>query len=131
MKKSKLSGGEQEGESKSEGREGEGGVYKSTSFSSMPSGPFESLSDTARKRDMFPRDLFSEAVLFFVSERRKRKDIPYVVPRRGGIKKTIWLSEEACKLIDEVSKNDKVSKNVLFLTALQLYANKEGLDVGF
>lgn len=112
-----------------EGREGEGGLYISTSFSSLPKDLFDMLSDAAKKRHMFPRDLFSEAVLYLVSERNRTGNIAYTVPRKGGVKRTIWLSEEACKLIQEVSKKDRINKNTLFLTSLTLYAEKEGLHV--
>jgi hypothetical protein len=112
-----------------EGREGEGGLYISTSFSSLPENLFNMFSLVAKKRDMFPRDLFSEAVLFLISERTKRGSITYIVPRKGGVKRTIWLSEEACKSIETVSKDDRVNKNTVFLTSLKLYAEKEGLHV--
>jgi hypothetical protein len=126
----RLSGPKKQKASMPEGREGEGGLYISTSFSSLPEGLFDELSDIAtRNRKIFPRDLFSEAVLYFVSKRNIGEQIPYVVPRKGGEKKTIWLSQEACLSIAEVSKKDKVSKNVLFLTALKMYSEKEGLHV--
>jgi hypothetical protein len=112
------------------GREGEGGLYISTSFSSLPKGLFDDLSQIAKDRGMFPRDLFSDAVAYMISERGKGMKITYVVPRKGGEKKTIWLSEEACISIQEVSKKDNVSKNVVFLTALKLYCEREGLHVG-
>jgi hypothetical protein len=112
-----------------EGREGEGGLYISTSFSSLPKDLFDMLSDTAKNRHMFPRDLFSEAILYLVSERNRTGEIAYAVARKGGVKRTIWLSEEACKSIETVSKDDRVNKNTVFLTSLQLYAEKEGLHV--
>jgi hypothetical protein len=87
------------------------------------------LSDTAKNRHMFPRDLFSEAILYLVSERNRTGEITYAVARKGGVKRTIWLSEEACKSIETVSKDDRVNKNTVFLTSLQLYARKEGLHV--
>jgi hypothetical protein len=119
-----------EGDAFSGGREGEGGLYISTSFSSLPKGLFDDLSQIAKDRGMFPRDLFSDAVAFMLSERGKGQKLPYIVPRKGGEKKTIWLSKEACMSIQKVSKNDNVSKNVVFLTALKLYCEREGLHVG-
>jgi hypothetical protein len=128
--RTRLTGQKKEGGASSEGREGEGGLYISTSFSSLPEGLFDELSDIATQtRKIFPRDLFSDAVLFFHSERKMGRAISYVVPRKGGEKKTVWLSKEACMLIQEVSKKDKVSKNVVFLTALKMYSEREGLNV--
>jgi hypothetical protein len=127
--RARLSESKKKGASIPEGREGEGGLYISTSFSSLPKGLFDELSQIAKTRNIFPRDLFSEAVLFFVHERKMGRGIDYVVARKGGEKKTIWLSKEACLSIQEVSKRDNISKNVLFLTALKMYSEKEGLNV--
>lgn len=129
MPRTKLPGDKKEETASSEGREGEGGLYISTSFSSLPKGLFNELSDIAKTRNIFPRDLFSEAVLYLVDEKKKGGSIGYVVPRKGGEKKTVWLSKDACLLIQEVSKRDNISKNVVFLTALKLYSEKEGLHV--
>lgn len=129
MTRKRLGEAEKHNKKRSKGREGEGGAYISTSFSSLPIGLFEELASAAKSRKVFPRDLFSDAILHLASEKRRGHTINYIVPRKGGVKKTIWLSEEACIAIDDVSKKDNVSKNVLFLTALQLYSDKEGLNV--
>lgn len=117
-----------EGNSQSEGREGDGGTYKSTSFSSIPEDLFLRISVEAKKRGVYPRDLFGEAVLYLSSMFDNGEHIEYVVLRKGGIKRTFWIKKEACSFIDSVSKRDKLSKNVIFVTSLELYAQKEGLN---
>lgn len=109
----------------------EGGVYLSTSFSSLPEGVYDAFSDVAKSRNVWPRDLFNEAILYLISQRRMGVPIVYVATTVGGEKKALWLSEEACHGIEEVAKEDKVNKNSLFLTSLKMYAKKEGLHVKF
>ena len=112
------------------GRESEeGGVYLSTSVSSLPPGVYDAFCDVAKDRKMWPRDLFNDAVLYLISQRKRGTPIVYLATTVGGEKKTLWLSEEACQGIQEVSQHDRVNKNSLFLTSLKMYAEKEGLHV--
>lgn len=111
-----------------EGREGEGGVYVCTSFSSLPKDLIAEFAREAQSRKVYPRDLFSDAVML-LCQQREQVEITYLVPRSGGVKKTIWLSEKALEIVHSVAQKDNVKNNVVFLTSLKLYAEKEGLNV--
>ena len=65
---------------------GRGGVYVCTSFSSLPKDLIAEFAREAQSRKVYPRDLFSDAVML-LCQQREQVEITYLVPRSGGVKK--------------------------------------------
>lgn len=102
--------------------------FTSVCFTSIPPRGFEQIKDIAKKRGVYPRDLFSAAIRHLI-DRRGSGDIKYHASRKGGVKRTIWLEDDLLAEMNAAADRDSVNKTAFFLTALNLYAEHEGLDV--
>lgn len=103
--------------------------FTSVSFTSVPENGFEQFKDIARKRGMFPRDLFSQAIRQLLTERKAGSSIIYPASRKGGVRRSLWLEDDLVEEMNAAAAADNVSKTVFFLTALKRFADREGIDV--
>lgn len=102
--------------------------FTSVCFTSIPERGFEQIKDIAKQRGVFPRDVYCDAIRCLL-DRRKKGEIKYHASKRGGVKRTIWLENDLLAEMNAAAEHDSVNKTAFFLTALNLYAEHEGLDV--
>lgn len=103
--------------------------FTSVSFTSVPPKAFRQFKDMAVQRNMFPRDLFTDALRQLLNDRKAGKEINYPAPRKGGVRRSLWLEDSLVEEMNTAAATDSVSKTVFFLTAMKRFAEREGIDV--
>ena len=59
--------------------------FTSVSFTSIPEKGYDQLKDVARRRKVFPRDLFNDALRQMLEDRRAGP-VTYLASRKGGVR---------------------------------------------
>lgn len=85
------------------------------------------LKDIAKVRSIYLREVYDEAIRWFVKYRSKfgRYD-QYLTSPREGTYKSMWLTRSIVAQVKTVSVDDGVSENRVIYTSLFLYAQQLG-----
>ena len=102
--------------------------FTSVSFTSVPEQAFDRFKAVARQRQVYPRDLFADAIRQLLAD-RKAGPVLYLASRKGGIRRALWLENELVDEMKAAAEADTISQTEFFLNALRRYAEKEGLDI--
>ncbi|MGF7213212.1 hypothetical protein GGE65_007848 [Skermanella aerolata] len=104
--------------------------YGDTSYTGIPDQLLDSARKLARDRNIYPRDVFTEAVLELIP-RLDAGDVvewPKVAPAKGGKQKPYHTRLEVGVLeaIRNACDRHEVKGNVFFIAALRDYLRKNG-----
>lgn len=83
------------------------------------------LKDIAKIRSLYLREVYDEAIRWFVKYRSKFGNYDqYLTSPKKGTYKSMWLSRSIVSQVKTVSVDDGVSENRVIYTSLYLYAHR-------
>lgn len=108
--------------------------YGDTSYTGIPPQFIEAARKLARKRKVYLRDVFTEAVLELIPrlDAGETVDWPKVSPGKGEKQRPYHTRLEISVLEDIRSACDRheIKGNIFFIAALRDYLRKQGQDIG-
>lgn len=102
--------------------------YGDTSFTSVPPELLDAARDLARKRKVYPRDVFTLAILDLITRLNAGKTTkwPQARPGKAGRPYHTRLEVEVLEKIRDASERHEVKTNIFFMAALRDYLNRNG-----
>src|SRR5690349_7606276 len=105
--------------------------YGDTSFTGIPSQVIEAAKDLAKRRDVYPRDVFTDAIHELIARMDGGEAIDWPMTRPGTGTRPYHTRLEVGVLEEMRAACDRhqVRKVVFFLAALRDHLRKNGFDV--
>jgi len=92
----------------------------------LPDTLYAAVQALAGRQHRLARDIHTEAVGALLAARARGEPIRYVPSSKDARQRTIWLEKPVCEAAKAAAEEDRVSKTVLFLTALTRFCHDEG-----
>lgn len=104
--------------------------YGDTSFTSIPPELLDAARDLARKRKVYPRDVFTLAILDLIHrlDAGKTTKWPQARPGKAGKPYHTRLEVEVLEKIRAASERHEVKTNIFFMAALRDYLTRQGFQ---
>lgn len=92
----------------------------------LPDSLYGAAQALAIRQGRRARDVHTEAVRSLLAARARGEPVHYVPSSKEARHRTIWLEKTTCEAAKAAAGEDRVSKTVLFVTALTLLCRHEG-----
>jgi len=105
--------------------------YGDTSFTGLPSSLLDSARDLAKRRTVYPRDVFTEAIQDLITRLDAGETVEWLVsrPRVGTTPYHTRLEVEVLEEMRKACELHHVRKSTFFLTAMRAHLRKHGIEV--
>ena len=92
----------------------------------LPDALYGAAQALAARQRRLARDVHTDSVRTLLAARKRGEEVRYLPSTKDAKQRTIWLEKPVCEEAKAAAEEDRVSKTVLFLTALTLFCHHEG-----
>lgn len=91
----------------------------------LPDALYAAAQALADREHRLTRDVHTDAVRALLAARARGEPIHYLPSSKDARQRTIWLDKPVCEAAKAAAEQDRISKTVLFLTALTRFCHGE------